>query len=197
MLNNLKNHFNKDLKLMVDFYKYAESGTLKYVNLKTIYAPTGQTIANGSGEVDDFCVGGGYQEVNGIDFCGKLVVAPLFEPDYDPQVNFMFYKQMGWAIYNTELECVHVSKNINELFEDKRKIGDLIYMYGPCALAFVNPEDCTLNNKEMFIRFYKKRVAMLKKSKAPMLAIEKEQQKFEKCLHLLEVERINGWFNEK
>ena len=193
-LNGLKKHFNNDLKLEVKSDKYTESGVIRYCNVKCRNTRTGITSAEGTGEVNEYYVGGGYSNLNEFTYCGRLVLLPLFETDYDPQVNFMFYKQMGYAIYDAEAKCVHVAKSMNQLFEDKRKIGDLLYMYGPCALAFMDPKDFNSKNKEMLVRFYKKRSKMLQKANYPMQPIEKEQVLFERCLSLLEGEKIKSMF---
>ena len=192
-LNGLSKHFNSDLKLEVKSNKYTESGVIRYCKV-TCRNPQTQKAVDGTGEISDLYVGGGYSNLNEFTYCGRLVLVPVFEPDFDPQVNFMFYKQVGYAIYNTNAECVHYSRDMNVLFEDKRKIGDLLYTYGPCALAFMDPADFNSKNRELLSRFYKKRLNMLKKSKAPMQPIENEQSLFERCLYLLEGEKIKAMF---
>lgn len=127
----------------------------------------------------------GFNMEQQVPFYGELALVECSKSDYDPYVDFMFYTQNGVALINKDLNVIYHSPT-GKLFENKKDLFDLLYLYGPSVLVYMDPADYL--NKKIQTKIndvYKQRVKLLREKCKSINMINLEKYQFEKVIEVI------------
>lgn len=112
-------------------------------------------------------------------YCGELAKVECYKTDYDPYVDFMFYKKEGVALVDKNLNVVYHSQT-EKMFEDKKSLIKLVCLYGPSVLVYMNPTDYLDKRLQNQINgAFKERVKMLREKGATVFDVTREKIRFD------------------
>lgn len=126
---------------------------------------------------------------------GKLAIVPIYSQHADDMMGLYYSMDEGYAVIDKNQRIVYVNdKNRYSYLADKYDVSQMIYTYGPCALALVEPKH--MNDKrfvEVLKTTYQERVDTLTKRNKDATKIAQEKELFEKSMNILEKEnnRVN------
>ena len=123
---------------------------------------------------------------------GKLAKVPLYTP-IDGVVSCGEYpEKVGCVLIDINGKIVSENtSNKNVTYSDKYDATKILYVYGPCALAFVTPEDFGNRGYAKLIEdTFMERIEELKKQGAPKEVLDNEVVLYEQAVSKLKSESL-------
>ena len=201
MMNEVKNLFEKEFVLKIN--TQFRGGGAETVNLEALTPDSTKSkqtkLAKGPGNRVSYIgsynfLGSLSREDEFVNSIGKLAVVRTYQQEPDDMLGAYLPTYTGYAVVDSNQKIAYANtSNRNRVLEDKYDVTQLLYVYGPCALALTEASDFD-NRKyvETVEATFQERISELKKRNVDPAKIEAEEEKFKAAVELLRAKSLEA-----
>ena len=201
MMNEVKKLFDKEFVLKIN--TQFRGGGAETVHLEALTPDSTKNkqtkLVEGSGHEVGYVgsynfLGSLSKEDEFVDSVGKLAVVRTYQQEPDDMLGAYLPVYTGFAVVDRNQKIAYTNtSNRNRVLEDKYDVTQLLYIYGPCALALTEAADFD-NRKyvETIESTFQERIAELKKRGVEPAKVEAEEAKFKAAVDMLKAKSLEA-----
>lgn len=120
---------------------------------------------------------------------GRLALVPVYSQHADDMMGLYYSRYEGFALVDRNQKIVYSNtKTTDRVFDDKNDVLNLVYVYGPCAMVYLEPQQIDKAFSDKLKQVYNDRAKTLTDRQKDPQKIEQEKELFNKALNILETE---------